>query len=779
MASPPLFINLGLARFYHPHLYRTSDPLASCVLRCTIYLAGANAQLAVHSMLHSLQTHIVPHHRTTSSSRTSYIHNLSFRSELHGKLGPMLTSGMIQEFQKDAIHRRMLEYKREATSLQSQVKELQKRATDHDDHLRVADQWWTQLLDEVTLLAQDLVPEVDNDGQSSPPNANCVLTKPASFPTALNFKGSEDFQSHLASKARDIKSKLQIIFTRLASARGEQSPDVEDLQGKLTKLLASQREYVVKLDRLRTERDQLEERLESASLRCIKAEKKYDRAKSSAVSKLEQQAINGSGNNGGSGIGNIENGDTEMTNGISEVSEASQTAYKEAAAVVEKQKEQLEAMAAENKTLTEQLTLATTRFSNLTEDDYARTELFKQFRAQHEDVIRRINHLEATNIQLREDAEKYQAERTAFRTQVEGESEIITGELESQLQRVENDLTRIRATRDELLADQSIRKASQDHDRPSYTHFKDLVAGRDERIAALECEIERLKASINEQSCELTPRPEIDSLDLEQLRRKYETLERQFEAINKELPAMQNAYTKVQALSTKKVIDLSILEEKIQIVNAEKAKADQKYFAARKDMDTRILEVRALKGQNAKSSEIISQLKDVETANRTLLSNLEKQLSDMKQSNTLVMAENKKMESTSRDATSKAETLGKQVTELTNLLKAKDANNLNTKERIRAVELDLEKLQVKYDQALKERDQYKAKSLGKQSGEEEMLRTLALCTICRKDFKNTAIRTCGHTFCNSCVEDRLANRMRKCPNCSRAFDKTDVMTIHL
>ena len=203
---------------------------------------------------------------------------------------------------------------------------------------------------------------------------------------------------------------------------------------------------------------------------------------------------------------------------------------------------------------------------------------------------------------------------------------------------------------------------------------------------------------------------------------------------------MQNAYTKVQALSTKKVIDLSILEEKIQIVNAEKAKADQKYFAARKDMDTRILEVRALKGQNAKSSEIISQLKDVETANRTLLSNLEKQLSDMKQSNTSVMAENKKMESTSRDATSKAETLSKQVAELTNLLKSKDANNLNTKERIRAAELDLEKLQVKYDHCQKERDQWKAKSLGKQSGEEEMLR------VCSHMFRMIIANFCRHSL---------------------------------
>ncbi|PVH73544.1 hypothetical protein DL98DRAFT_50729 [Cadophora sp. DSE1049] len=145
MASPPLSINIGLVRFNYPQLYRTSDPLASCVLRCTIYLAGANAQLAVHSTLHSLQTHSCP----TASYNTFTLYLLyirfSSRSERCGKAGIMLTRGAIQEYQKDAIYRRMLEYKREAATFQSQVKELQKRATDHDDHLRVADQWWTQV----------------------------------------------------------------------------------------------------------------------------------------------------------------------------------------------------------------------------------------------------------------------------------------------------------------------------------------------------------------------------------------------------------------------------------------------------------------------------------------------------------------------------------------------------------------------------------------------------------------------------------------------------------
>lgn len=525
----------------------------------------------------------------------------------------------------------------------------------------------------------------------------------------------------MAARAKDIKSKLSSIFTNLASARGKPSASVNELQGKLNKLLGVQKEHAVKLERLQKERDELSERLENASLRYIKAEKRLDRAKSSVVAKFEQQAVAGTGNGSGSGIGAVENGgDIEMTNGISEENEANQTAYKEASAVVAKQKEQLEAIVAENKSLTEQLSAANTRLSNLNEDDYARTELFKQFRLQHEDVIRRINHLEATNIQLREEAEKYQAERTAYRAQIENEAEVVTGELESQLQRMEADLTRIRSTRDELLADLAMRKASSDADKTASDHLKELISAKEDRIASLEAEVERLSTRADDQV--YTPRHEIEALDLQQLRQKYESLNRQFEAIERELPGLQSAYKKVQTLSTRKVMDFTALEEKVQILQAEKAKADQKYFAARKDMDTRIVEVRSLRAQNNKSAETIQQLKEVETANRNLLSNLEKQLSDTRQANTSIMIEHKKMESTSREAISKAETLKNQVTELTNLIKAKDANNLNTKQRIHDTEIELEQLKVKYEQAQKDRDAWKTKSLSNQSGEEEMLR---------------------------------------------------------
>lgn len=50
-----------------------------------------------------------------------------------------------QEYQKGAIYRQMLEYKREKNTLEARLQELEKKSTDHDDHLRIVDAWWLQV----------------------------------------------------------------------------------------------------------------------------------------------------------------------------------------------------------------------------------------------------------------------------------------------------------------------------------------------------------------------------------------------------------------------------------------------------------------------------------------------------------------------------------------------------------------------------------------------------------------------------------------------------------
>lgn len=51
----------------------------------------------------------------------------------------------MQAFQKDAILRQMREYKREKTTIESQLAEIENRSQHHDDHLRTIDIWFDQV----------------------------------------------------------------------------------------------------------------------------------------------------------------------------------------------------------------------------------------------------------------------------------------------------------------------------------------------------------------------------------------------------------------------------------------------------------------------------------------------------------------------------------------------------------------------------------------------------------------------------------------------------------
>ena len=254
------------------------------------------------------------------------------------------------------------------------------------------------MLDEIRILVGDIVS--DNESPSG-----------ELFRSSLLFEDNSAFETHLKARSSKIKAAIKDVFGKLPSA----SPEVKSLQERLAALLAAEKAHIVESQRITGERDQLSERLEQASYRYLLAEKKFDRAKSAQVQKLERQAIMG---------GNSEpitssekkpvKGEHSETNGDvdSAVHAAAETARKEALAAAEKRKVQTEQLEVENKRLIEELTQAKTKFISLTDEDYAKSDLFKTLKSQHEDVIKRVNDLEATNRKLREDAQKLQAERT-------------------------------------------------------------------------------------------------------------------------------------------------------------------------------------------------------------------------------------------------------------------------------------------------------------------------------------------------------------------------------
>ncbi|KAJ5441480.1 E3 ubiquitin ligase BRE1 [Penicillium cf. griseofulvum] len=648
----------------------------------------------------------------------------------------------LERFQKEAILRQMQEYKREKSSLESRLGQMSKTATFHNDHLRVIDSWFKQLIDEVKLL---LGPSQAED-QENP------------FKSSLQFEDVEQFEAHLKSRSEDIRA----IISQVQSKSSNAPADLSEVQTRLAKKLAEEKVTIAELEKTLAEKQQLEESLEEASLRYLVAEKKLDRAKSLTVAKLEkQQSMDSSPANGGTPAGDRNPELEEANNKLTAISE--------------KQKEQIRKLETENASLLGQVTEIKVKSSKFTDDDYAHTDLFKHLRSQYDDVVKRINHLEATNVQLREEAEKYRSERTAYKIQVEDETQSTIAEKEAQLMRAETDLARIRNARDELLADQQMRKAAQDQKKTSSLKLQELADAREARITALESESQRLRLQIEGSKSD----DNINDMPLEELRAKYTSLERQYSMLNTELTSMQTAYTKFATLASQKVTDFGAMEEKVARLTAEKSKADQKFFAAMKSKEARDVEVRTLRMQSSKTSDIVAQLKESEATTRSLVSNMDKQASETKEALNTALTKYRAIQQQLTESNIVTEGLKHQVAELKGLSISKDSTLGSTASALRQAETEVAGLKQSLVDTKKSLDNWKNKSLGNSSSEYEMLRTLALCTVCRRNFKNTAIKTCGHVFCKDCVEERLTSRSRKCPNCGKSFGSNDHMHITL
>ena len=541
------------------------------------------------------------------------------------------------------------------------------------------------------------------------------------FPSALLNSDSNTFRTHLKARSSEISSAVSKLFAQDAAV----APEVSELQGRITQLLAAEKGHIVELEKSRQEKAKLEERLEDAALRYMLAEKKLDRSKSATVAKLERQATSGGRSETGSGLGSgtedIKDGQKDAGVSNEELVEV-EAARKEAMAESAKRKEQIHSLEAENEKLIAQVTALTTRLSHLSDDDYSKTDLFKHLKSQHEDVIRRINDLEATNVQLREEAERLHAERTAYRVQIENEAAMAIGERESQLAQAENDVARIRMSRDELVADIAMRKAAQGQERASIDQIKDLANAKEERVKALESEVARLQLQAGQSAGPASPAANVDGVPAEELLSRYTSLEKQYNLLNTELQSMGTAFRKASTLASQKVSSLSALEEKTQRLSAEKSKADQKYFAAMKAKEARDQEVRTLRAQNAKSSDVVSSLKESEGATRASQAVLDKQIAETKESLLNVQAKLRLEQQQLTERNIQIDGLKAQVEELKKNLTTKDEIASTKSTAHRKAEVEIESLKVRLEETKKSLESWKSKGLGNQSDEYEMLR---------------------------------------------------------
>lgn len=244
--------------------------------------------------------------------------------------------------------------------------------------------------------------------------------------------------------------------------------------------------------------------------------------------------------------------------------------------------------------------------------------------------------------------------------------------------------------------------------------IKELAAARETRIAALESEVERLKLQIGESTAATTDEA-LEGMSIEELRSKLKTLENQHLLLNNELPSMEAAWKKTKSLAERKVAEIIEWEEQRTRINAEKAKADQKYFAAMKAKEARENELRTLKAQNAKSSEIVTQLKDAENNSRSLIINLEKQISESKDSLTSLSQQNRTMQQKLSEGNITLEKLRTQITDMKKLVVSKDAASSAAASAKRQAEVELEETKVRLEDTRKSLESMKRKGSGRES----------------------------------------------------------------
>ncbi|KAJ4302604.1 E3 ubiquitin-protein ligase bre1 [Kalmusia sp. IMI 367209] len=607
----------------------------------------------------------------------------------------------IEAFQKDAILRQMREYKREKATIESQLSEIEKRSQYHDDHLRTIDIWFDQLIDEIKIMS----------GEKLPPAQQNDTIASSNMPGSLFFEDNETLRKHLSGRKDKILSGLATLFAKFPPA----SPEVASLQQQMSKLLAAEKEHICEMQRVGTEKEQMSERLVAATHRYMIAEKKIDRLKSQQIQKLESQAV-ASSVTVKEEMPSVTNG-AEPMNGVTPSLPAEETAteWKQAKAEATRRKEHIEQLEADNKKLTEEVSALNLKLAGLSDDDYAKTDLFKAFKSQHEDVIKRINNLEATNIQLRAEAQKYQAERTAYRMKVDDEARATVSESEGAIVQAETNLTRIRHSRDELLSKVSVLEASQKNVETSKQQTKELMSACESRIAALESERERLRLQINEKDQVEGSTPE-GQFTPEQLQSNLKTLQSQYQLVANELPAMEAAWKKAQAVAGKKITEIATWEDNVTRANADKAKADQKFFAAMKTKETLEQQLRVLRAQATKGTEVVAQLKEADSLSRSMVDKLEKQTAEMRAQMEDLSVQHRQLQQKFNESAIATEGHVSQIAELKKLVETKDAACITAKKAQRESQVERDKIAEEVEGLQQQIEHWKQKSTGNQSG---------------------------------------------------------------
>lgn len=646
--------------------------------------------------------------------------------------GP-LTQQDVVYFKKEAIWRQMRFYKLQAAELAAEVSKHERRFQAFIAVHLLLESWYRQV---VAISKHESPPPLDLAADSA--EIDAVL-----------------------DERRQLLAKL---LQPLASASDEGMERVLDAVK-----LAADRDAAIKLQ------EAAQQEVETLRAHIQNLQKEKDRRESATLKRILENSRITSNEPEPRGNGSQANGSAQEE---TKKAEAQTTAEKEAFEKLTVEHAEMKAAFSSLQSQLDEITqkLAETeksgsdlelRLASLSEDDLNKNERYASVVSQNKFLAENLAQSERLKDDLVQRIRELESREGNLIALVNKELEEENTRLKESLSKSENDLVRIRAARDELLGKQAILKLEMENKKTN-EELNKLNQMLSRRLGELE------KTRQDERNMQ-------QDAALEKLE-KGELVKR-LQILGEEVKEVEQAFQDTRAVALEKLKDLVDHESLVKKLTIEKNKADQKYFASMRLKDSLVAENKILKTQTAKSQELVAKFNDLEKTYLGKIDVLTKSINDYRVIKENALHENVKLQEALKQMTkgretaskekaalkSDLETVRREKNELFDELKSKRLNESKLEARLKSTESLLQKYRLNNTSLILQEDQ---KQL-------EALRSITKCSVCSKNWKNTVITACGHVFCEACVQDRLAARLRRCPTCNKGFASNDLLTIHL
>ncbi|KAI0645645.1 BRE1-domain-containing protein [Trametes meyenii] len=254
-------------------------------------------------------------------------------------------------------------------------------------------------------------------------------------------------------------------------------------------------------------------------------------------------------------------------------------------------------------------------------------------------------------------------------------------------------------------------------------------------------------------------------------------------SIYSELDKLSTAWEALDKQVKSKVYDLSALEDRVAKATVERAKAENKFYAAVRDKDAIEFERKNLVRNLDKAGKALDKLTQSEKHLEGRVRELDREIAFFRRA---ILQE--------KDRTT-ASGFEIQEWQMRFYSERKSAEEIRSAFNEHVIAYDkkraeLRKLEESLIKAKKdaEKQATKLKSLSSSSGsnakeaelqsEIDKCMSLLKCSTCKMNMRNTVITKCMHSFCKSCVEARIATRQRKCPACNLPFSQGEVQQLY-